>query len=183
VRAESAGEGAGSTFIVSLPSSLAPSSIPAESATAAVTEPATAVALDNVDVLVVEDEPDTRQFLKRLFESHGARVVTAATAQEALEAFGREQPDVLISDIGLPGVDGYDLMRQIRRHESAEHRVAAIALTAYARAEDRTRALRAGYQAHVTKPADGAELVAMVANFVDLTAPSRRNDEERLPRR
>jgi CheY-like chemotaxis protein/two-component sensor histidine kinase len=183
VRAESAGEGAGSTFIVTLPSSLEPSSIPVESASVAVTEPTTTVTLDNVDVLVVEDEPDTRQFLKRLFESHGARVVTAATAQEALDAFGRGHPDVLISDIGLPGVDGYDLMRQIRRHESAEHRVAAIALTAYARAEDRTRALRAGYQAHITKPVDGAELVAMVANFVDLTSPSRRADEERPPRR
>ena len=74
-------------------------------------------------------------------------------------------------------------MRQIRRRESAEHKVAAIALTAYARAEDRSRALRAGYQAHVTKPVDGAELVAMVGNFVDLTAPARRSVEERPARR
>jgi PAS domain S-box-containing protein len=179
VRAESSGEGAGSTFIVTLPSSVAPSGVPVGSAPAEVSEPATGVTLDDVEVILVEDEPDTRQFLKRLFESHGASVITAASAQEALDAFGRGHPDVLISDIGLPGVDGYELMRQIRRNEPAGHRVAAIALTAYARAEDRTRALRAGYQAHVTKPVDGAELVAMVANFVDLTAPARRPFDDR----
>jgi CheY-like chemotaxis protein len=81
---------------------------------------------------------------------------------------------VLISDIGLPGVDGYELMREIRRQAPPEHRVAAIALTAYARAEDRTRALRAGYQAHVTKPVDGAELMAMVASLLDLSAARAR---------
>ena len=86
---------------------------------------------------------------------------------------------MLISDIGLPGLDGYDLMRQIRDGEPAGSRVAAIALTAYARAEDRTRALRAGYQAHVAKPVDGAELVAMVASLLDLSAPARRAGEER----
>jgi CheY-like chemotaxis protein len=86
---------------------------------------------------------------------------------------------VLISDIGLPGVDGYDLMREIRNGAAPDHRVAAIALTAYARAEDRMRALRAGYQAHVSKPVDGAELVALVAGLVDLSASARRVREER----
>ena len=142
--------------------------------------PQRAVTLEAVRVLVVEDEPDTRQFLKRLLERHGARVVTAASGRDALDAFRRDDVDVLISDIGLPGLDGYELMRQIRRGAPAGRRVAAIALTAYARAEDRTRALRAGYQAHVTKPVDGAELVAMVASLLDLTTAARRSGEEGL---
>ena len=169
VRADSAGEGTGSTFTVTLPASAAPSAIAAGPPPVSATDALTAVALDGVRVLVVEDEPDTLQFLKRLFENHGAAVITAASAAAAMEAFARDQVAVLISDIGLPGVDGYDLMRQIRSLRPEGHRVAAIALTAYARAEDRTRALRAGYQAHVTKPVDGAELVAMVASLMELT--------------
>ena len=180
VCAESAGEGAGATFTVTLPSSVAPNAVADGPRPASATEPATGVTLEAVRVLVVEDEPDTRQFLKRLLEGHGARVVTAASGRDALDAFRRDDVDVLISDIGLPGLDGYELMRQIRRGAPADRRVAAIALTAYARAEDRTRALRAGYQAHVTKPVDGAELVAMVASLLDLTTAARRSGEEGL---
>jgi CheY-like chemotaxis protein len=181
VRADSDGEGTGSTFTITLPSSVAPALLDSPARPSAIESPS-AVPLEGVRVLVVEDEPDTRQFVKRLLESHGALVRTAASAHDALREFEEEHTDVLISDIGLPGVDGYDLMRQIRSGAPADHRVAAIALTAYARAEDRTRALRAGYQAHVTKPVDGAELVAMVASLLDLTAPTKRSGEGRVGR-
>jgi PAS domain S-box-containing protein len=178
VRADSDGDGAGTTFTITLPSSVAPQRIDQPARPRPVESP-TAVPLEGVRVLVVEDEPDTRQFLKRMLESHGACVQTAATADEALRAFDEKQTDVLISDIGLPGVDGYDLIRQIRNGAPTGRRVAAIALTAYARAEDRTRALRAGYQAHATKPVDGAELVAMIASLLDLTDQARRSGDER----
>lgn len=169
VRVDSPGEGLGSTFTVTLPaSSTAPAAAAGQASTSVAERPAP-ITLDGVRVLVVEDEPDTLQFLKRLFESHGAVVVTAVTAAEAQEAFARERVAVLISDIGLPGVDGYEMMREIRGLSPDGHGVPAIALTAYARAEDRTRALRAGYQAHVTKPVDGAELMAMVASLLELT--------------
>jgi PAS domain S-box-containing protein len=169
VRAESAGLGQGATFTVRLPIGVAqrsnatvPGRVPASD------EARSEVALDGITALVVEDEPDTQQFLRRLLEAHGAAVSTAGSASEALAAFRVTPADVLISDIGLPGTDGYDLMRQIR-DQVEHHPVVAIALTAYARAEDRTRALRAGYQAHVTKPVDGAELVAMVRSLLNLT--------------
>jgi PAS domain S-box-containing protein len=169
VRVDSPGEGLGSTFTVTLPASSTPPLTPAGQPSTAAMEIAAPVTLAGVRVLVVEDEPDTLQFLKRLFESHGAEVVTAATAAEAQEVFSHERIGVLVSDIGLPGVDGYELMREIRRLSPDGQAVPAIALTAYARAEDRTRALRAGYQAHVTKPVDGAELMAMVASLLELT--------------
>jgi PAS domain S-box-containing protein len=173
VQAESAGLGMGATLTVVLPVGVAPPGNLPLVAGEMVGEPRVNGAIEGVTVLVVEDEPDTQQFLRRLLEGHGARVITAGSAAEALAAFRERPADVLISDIGLPGTDGYDLMRQIRQRAPEDHRVVAIALTAYARAEDRTRALRAGYQAHVTKPVDGAELVAMVGSLVNLT---RRED-------
>ena len=168
VQAESAGPGMGATFTVVLPIGVAPAAEIAEARDGSVAHPRENMPLDGTMVLVVEDEPDTQQYLRRLLEGHGARVITAGSASEALAAFREHAADVIISDIGLPGTDGYHLMRQIRQGAREHHRVVAIALTAYARAEDRTRALRAGYQAHVTKPVDGAELVAMVGSLVDL---------------
>jgi CheY-like chemotaxis protein len=177
VHAESPGEGAGATFVVALPISVTPHGV-VETMLAAAPDAKLDAVLEGVRVLVVEDEPDTRQFIKRLLESHGALVVAAASATEAIDAFRERRADVLISDIGLPGLDGYDLMRQIRREFSPDHRVAAIALTAYVRAEDRTRALRAGYQAHVTKPVDGAELIATVASLLELTGSESRSSRQ-----
>ena len=146
VQADSAGEGRGATFTVTLPTSTAGAAADPQRPTETIDHYAS-VSLGSMRILLVEDEPDTRDFLRQLLEGHGAVVETAASAHEALDAFRRQPPDVLISDIGLPEVDGYDLMDQIRRSGLPEGRsIPAIALTAYARAEDRTRALNAGFQ-------------------------------------
>jgi PAS domain S-box-containing protein len=173
VTAESPGEGKGSTFSIVLPASVA-SAPPYEHGTAP--EPQHPVSLESMRMLVVEDEPDTRDFLKRLLETHGAIVATAASADEALTAFQQERPDILISDIGLPDTDGYELMQRMRQAEGPRgSKVPAIALTAYARAEDRTRALRAGYQAHLAKPVEPAELLVTIASFAGLVDARRRH--------
>ena len=173
VTAESAGEGKGSTFSIVLPAGLAAAPTFERGAPP---EPHHPVSLESMRMLVVEDEPDTRDFLKRLLETHGATVSTAASADEALAAFQQQRPDILISDIGLPDTDGYELMQRMR-HAEGPHgsKVPAIALTAYARAEDRTRALRAGYQAHLAKPVEPAELLVTIASFAGLVDAHRRN--------
>ena len=127
--------------------------------------------------LIVEDESDAREFVQRVLEERGALVRAAATGAEALEIFPADRPDVLVSDIGLPEMDGYELIRRIRTWRSAEGgTIPAIALTAFAGAEDRTRALRAGYQAHVAKPIEPSELVAVVASFGGLVAHAPEAD-------
>jgi PAS domain S-box-containing protein len=119
--------------------------------------------LDGMVILVIDDEPDTRELLKAGLEHCGAQVVIAASADEAFGALDLRIPDVLISDIGMPGEGGYDLIRKLRSLPVEKGgRVPAIALTAYARVEDRLRALRSGYQMHVPKPVELAELVAVV---------------------
>jgi PAS domain S-box-containing protein len=176
VHAESPGEGQGATFTITLPSrsiSVAPAI--RHSAAIAVRDPWDTVELDAIRILVVEDEPDTRDFLKRLLEGHGAEVVVAASVAEALSLLRIERPDMLISDIGLPQVDGYDLVEQIRAGDAdAARGIPAIALTAYARAEDRMRALRAGYQVHLAKPVEPSELLAAIASFVGLIGAQRQ---------
>jgi len=117
--------------------------------------------LSNLVVLVVDDEPDSRELLHRLLCDCGATVITAASAAEALAEKDKQRPDILISDIGMPEIDGYQLLRSLRAN--GEVRFPAIALTAFARSEDRTRALLAGYVAHVSKPVEPAELIATVA--------------------
>ncbi|TMQ69547.1 MAG: response regulator [Candidatus Eisenbacteria bacterium] len=120
-------------------------------------------------VLVVEDEADTRDLVRRILESHGAKVATAIDVNDALAKLETSTPDILVSDIGLPDFDGYELMRRIRAGETAASRgLPAIALTAFARSEERTRALRAGYQVHVVKPVEPAELIATVASLMEL---------------
>jgi PAS domain S-box-containing protein len=167
VRAESAGENHGATFTVLLPAGAALSLLDGGAGGGdQILERSDAPALDGIRVLVVEDEPDTREFLERLLESHGATVMSAGSAVEALSLLGSSGADVMISDIGLPDVDGYDLMQRIRRSGSDDGAgIPAIALTAYARWEDRTRALRAGYQAHIAKPVEPGELVATIASL------------------
>jgi CheY-like chemotaxis protein len=119
-----------------------------------------------VTVLAVDDEPDARSLLKRILEGCGARVFVAASSQEGLEILRRERPDMVLSDIGMPGEDGYEFIRQVRALKPEEGgRTPAAALTAFARAEDRTRALRAGYHTHVAKPVEPAELTAVVASL------------------
>lgn len=125
-------------------------------------------------MLLVEDESDAAEFVKRLLEDYGAEVTTARSAPEALQLLTSAVPDILIGDIGLPEMDGYQLIERIRRKSVAEGgTIPAVALTAFARSEDRTRALRAGYQAHVAKPVESAELVATVASFADLIKARR----------
>jgi len=121
--------------------------------------------LRGVRVLVVEDEPDARALVRRVLRECEAEVTTAASAAEALELLRESRPHVLISDIGMPGEDGYELIRKLRTMGNGFGQIPAVALTAYARSEDRERALRAGYQVHVPKPVEPAELVATVASL------------------
>jgi CheY-like chemotaxis protein len=119
-------------------------------------------------VLVVDDEPDTREMLKAGLGQCGAEVTTVASASEALSEMGKSPPDVLVSDIGMPDEDGYELIRKVRTLPAVRGgSVPAIALTAYARTEDRLHALRAGYQMHVTKPVELTELAAVVASLAN----------------
>lgn len=171
VRATSDGVGQGATFTVMLPIAPVYQVDPA----AGRVHPAAIDLLpanDNTDrldgltILVVDDEPDTRELLKQGLEYCGATVRLAASASAALTALERNVPDVLISDIGMPGVDGYDLIRQVRSLQTGQgRRVAAIALTAYTRVEDRLQALRAGYDMHVPKPVELTELCAVAVSL------------------
>ena len=122
------------------------------------------VEIEGVRVLVVDDEPDARGLIKRVLEECKAVVVTAASAKEALERMRESAPDVLVSDIGMPGEDGYALIAQVREMPPEQGGdVPAVALTAYARAEDRMKAMLAGFQHHLVKPVEPAELVTLVA--------------------
>ena len=121
--------------------------------------------LDDLRILVVDDDDDGRALTSLVLTQAHAGVRAVTSAREALELIERERPDVLVSDIGLPDEDGYWLIRQIR-HREAKHGgfLPAIALTGYARADDKIRALVAGFQAHVVKPLDTAELIAAIEN-------------------
>jgi PAS domain S-box-containing protein len=175
VRAESAGEGKGSTFTLALPvralrtkpSARRPiSDRPAQ--------------LDRVRVLLVEDEADNREVLRTLLEQHHALVTVAGSAHEALKIMPNVRPNIVVSDIGLPDIDGYEFVQRIREGDVAPERIPAIALTAHASPEDRTKALRAGFQAHIAKPVEPNELIATIASLTGLmgdrtppkTAPS-----------
>ena len=116
--------------------------------------------------MLVEDDPDQRQLLRRVLEQQGAVVCVADDADAGLESLREKLPHVLISDIGLPGMDGYEFLRRVRELPAAEGgRTPAVALTAFARAEDRQLALRAGFQTHVTKPAEASEWINVIANL------------------
>jgi CheY-like chemotaxis protein len=115
----------------------------------------------------VDDEPDARELLRMGLEQCGAVVTVASSVDEALEAMTTNVPDVLISDIGMPGQDGYELIKRVRALPAERGgSVPAIALTAYARVEDRMQALRAGYQMHVPKPVELVELVTVAVSLV-----------------
>ena len=124
--------------------------------------------LSGLHILVVEDNADALEMLAALLEISGARVTTATSAPAALQAFADFPPDVLLSDIGMPGEDGYSLARKVRAFEAEQGRppVPAIALTGFAEYADRTRALEAGFQAHLTKPVKPVELVATIVMLV-----------------
>ena len=178
IEARSAGEGTGATFTVQLP--LKPVE-PAADLASRLQESYDAdsrageISLRGLTILVVEDDQDTRDLIQRLLEAHRAKVVVAASALEALDRLVAERPDIVLSDIGLPDVDGYELIRRIRRPASQFSTIPAIALTAFARFEDRTRALGAGFNAHVAKPVEPAELVITVGSFANLIHASRKH--------
>ena len=161
VKAESEGEGKGSAFIVNLPVAPAPSlAQPYPAAADATLEDLPSLA--GIRVLVVEDENDARTLVYTVLSRQGAEVTTVATAALALEALDRGTFDVMLSDIAMPGTDGYDLIRLVRAHPKWM-RLPAAALTAFVTPADRGRALLAGYDTHVPKPVEPAELTAVVA--------------------
>ncbi len=163
VKAESRGENQGTTFIVQLPTALqlAPS----------VPEPTRIqtdlkAPLNNIQILLVDDEPDTREFQTFLLEQSGAKVTAVASGLEALQVLDRSAADVLVSDLGMPDMDGYMLIQQIRsRSPSHGGAIMAIALTAYAAEVDRLRAIEAGFQAFVTKPVETENLVKAIISL------------------
>jgi PAS domain S-box-containing protein len=170
VQASSPGRDQGSTFIVKLPvmSVVRPPALELPLAAPGNVPAAPSVgALDGVNVLLVDDEADARELFKTLLERSGAHVTAVASGAEAFSAFTASPPDVVVSDIEMPEENGYDLIRRLRGLPPERGgRIPAAALTAYARAEDRMRALRAGFQIHVSKPVQPAELVAVVASLV-----------------
>jgi signal transduction histidine kinase/ActR/RegA family two-component response regulator len=174
VRAYSDGEGEGSTFTVSLPLMLG---LPRQSyveplypADDQVLSSESLPSLQGLKVMVVDDEADARELLKAMLRPCGAEVLTASSAAEALESVRRWKPDLIVSDIGMPGEDGYRLIRRIRALEASEGgRTPAIALTAYARSADRVRALASGYQLHVPKPVEVQELAMAIASLAGRT--------------
>jgi PAS domain S-box-containing protein len=169
VMVKSAGEGQGTTVSVHLPLAVIhrnADSGPRRHPNTPNVGPTSFVAanLAGLSVLVVDDQSDARELIRRLLEECGADVLTAGAADEALALVEARKPDVLVSDIGMPGCDGFDLIKRVRAlGPDRGGRVPAIALTAFARSEDRTRALRAGFVVHVAKPVDPSELVATVA--------------------
>jgi PAS domain S-box-containing protein len=176
VKAHSDGPGRGAVFSLRLP--LLGAHTPLASRAADPARPETAIvgsltiecspSLDGLRVLVVDDDSDTREMLDAVLSECAAEVVTAANAAEAVQEIARRRPDVLVSDIGMPEEDGYDLIKKIRAMEATrgDTTIPALALTAYAKAEDRVRALASGYQAHLSKPVEPAEFALVVANLV-----------------
>ena len=173
VVAHSEGIGKGSTFTVRLPSpaSTAPRSDLRRHPTAPLVEnTAGALRLDGLSILVVDDDQDTCDGLKRLLGSVGATVTAVTSARKALAILDSQHPDAIVSDIGMPLEDGYFLARELRRREQAtgsEGRRLLIALTAYGRVEDKVQILTAGFDGHVIKPVDPAELSALLRTSID----------------
>jgi signal transduction histidine kinase/CheY-like chemotaxis protein len=171
VGVESKGEGKGATFTITLPF-LGVSDDQKE------TQPPTPIhgdeivtfeglpSLEGLTVLVVDDEADTRELIREVLKECGSEVVMSRSAEEALEALEQYHPDVLISDLGMPDEDGYSLISKIRALPPERGgQIPAAALTAYARAEDRMRVLRSGFQFHLPKPVDSAELITVIASL------------------
>jgi CheY-like chemotaxis protein/anti-sigma regulatory factor (Ser/Thr protein kinase) len=166
VEVQSPGEGRGSTFIVCLPLAEGhqTAEMPPDGAFTASDNDTSSLA--GLCILVVDDEADARTLARRVLEERGAEVVAVGSAAEALEAMDRARGvSVVVTDIGMPDRDGYDFIKDMRAMPGDAGRVPAIALTALARDEDRKRTLLAGYQVHISKPVDPAELVMVIATL------------------
>ena len=177
VRVESEGEQRGACFTIALQQASAelmaagPSRARA-SAPSPQTADSAASDLAQVKVLVVDDEPDARELIQRILSDCNAAVTTVPSARAALAAFRAAPPDVLVSDLGMPDVDGFTLLAQVRAlGAAAGGDVPAVALTAFARSEDRLRVLEAGFAAHVSKPVEPSQLIAIVAKLATPPAP------------
>jgi len=180
IRAKSDGVGKGASFIVSLPLAAVhplqgnlerehPQPKPQDGS------PLPEISLKGANVLVIDDDPDARNLLKLLLKSAGASVYLAQSADEGIEQLITKPVDVLICDIGMPDVDGHTLIRRVRTLDAPQKSgVAAVALTAYARSEDRREAIRAGFQNHLAKPVEPAELLELVQSLATPRSAPRR---------
>ncbi|HEY0962139.1 MAG TPA: ATP-binding protein [Pseudomonadales bacterium] len=170
VRVKSAGENLGSTFIVSLPvAHVRSDDTTRKGKPAGASDPIEAIdlpMLKGIRVLIVDDEPDGQMLIARILEGRGAEARTASSVLEALDVLAKHPVDILLSDIGMPDLDGYELIRRVRATQGES--MPAIAVTAYVRPEDRQRALLAGYHMHLSKPVEANELVAGVASLLRL---------------
>src|SRR5262245_1638732 len=172
----SEGPGRGSTFRIELPvrSILVggPLQEPQDAEPPDVSGSITVPQLRGVRILAVDDDRDTLALIREILETTGATVVTADSGEQALESLSRNRPDVLLTDLAMPQMNGYQLIDRVRRSEQPEiRRIPAVAFTAYARSEDRTKALRSGFHMHLAKPIDSGELMAAMA------ALAKRSDD------
>ncbi len=173
IRATSEGEGKGATFEITLPLAMAQDQLLFLKSDTIIELPAepieslfdSKIKMNGLRVLVVDDDTDARELVKTALTQCGAEVKAVSSAAEALEALVTFKADVLVSDIEMPGEDGYSLIRKVREQGDGASRIAAAALTAHARVEDRLRALSAGFDTHVAKPVEPSELIAVVASI------------------
>ncbi len=175
VRVKSAGPNQGATFSVDIPIVVTKHAEgPREHPRAPVapSHDSNPISLDGLCVLVIDDEPDARELLRRILEECHARVLLADSADQGLQILKTDQPNVIISDIGMPKTDGYEFVRKLRQLPLDQGgKIPAIALTAFARSEDRTRAMMAGFQVHISKPIEPQELLATIASVAGRTGP------------
>ncbi len=174
VTAHSDGLGMGSVFIIRLPLPVTTAGLASPArrhpTVTPIAQSARIPRLESISALVVDDDPETREALRSLLTSVGASVKTAETGEGAVAALAESNPDVIISDLGMPGRDGYWLIKEIRAREKstgASEHLPAVALTAYGRVEDRVEVFAAGFDSHVVKPVDPAELAAVIRRLVE----------------
>jgi PAS domain S-box-containing protein len=172
VRAHSEGPGRGAIFVVKLPVTItkSPETTDRHPAVSLGRPAVTSGTLQGLHVLAVEDDADSLELLGTVLAAQGARVTTAVSAKEAMEALVRETPDIILSDIEMPGGDGYSLVREIRGAQSAWRSVPVVAVTAYSRVEDRIRLLSSGFNMHLPKPVDPSELAAVITSLTRRSA-------------
>jgi CheY-like chemotaxis protein len=187
IEASSGGIGTGATFRITLPLMVVhPSPGDRQGSGPAVDESPVEVPirdLGGVHVLAVDDDRDALSLVTEVLEAAGARVTAVASAQQALAALETEAPDVIVADLGMPLVDGYQFIGRVRRHLNPRVReLPAAALTAYARSDDRVRALRAGFHIHLTKPVDPVELVTSIAALANRFIANRGDQPSNVMR-